>query len=208
MSHKPKPLKPTEGLYIIQDSIEKKYDTKFVQVKLDIATVYKELVRNRKPFFNHIISEIDNYKNNYNKVVLLFCVLYDIPGQPNIRHSVCIMFDTFKRELDIFDPNGIEIDPATWQSWTFKLSEILIHIKHELQIRYSIPNNKTIIYNRLVNIDSVCDNWVHFYLCRRIRDKCTQCDIDCILGNYAGLSAPDITNIACEITFDIVNKTI
>lgn len=208
MSPKPKALKPTEGLYTIQESIENYYYTKFVQVKLDIATVYNELIRNRKPFFNYVINEIDNYKNNYKKVVLLFCVLYDVPGHQNIRHSICLMLDTLNNQLDIFDPNGIENDPAAWQTWTFKLSEILIHLKQTLQIKFNIPANNSIIYNRLVNIDSVCDNWVHFYLCRRIRDNYTQRDIDCVLGNYAGLSTPDITDIAYEITFDILNKTI
>ena len=118
------------------------------------------------------------------------------------------MLDTLNNQLDIFDPNGIENDPAAWQTWTFKLSEILIHLKQTLQIKFNIPANNSIIYNRLVNIDSVCDNWVHFYLCRRIRDNYTQRDIDCVLGNYAGLSTPDITDIAYEITFDILNKTI
>lgn len=197
----PKALTANQGLYHIQDVLASKHNTKIVHHPLDLGVVYDSITRRRQPFFS-AIQDLVKRSSDYSNLVILFDVAYDVPGQPTIRHSVCAVVKYDPVEVDIFDSNGLESNPNV--KWTFQLSEILLHLSENITMK----PNKTIIYDRFINSNSVCDNWVHFFLCKRVRDGLSQQSMDDMLESISELHSDEITAFADEITEEIMCRTI
>ena len=179
---KPVALTANQGLHKIQEFLHSKHGMKFLHHQLDIETVYNSLDRKRRPFFTAV-----------EKLILPNTViLFDVTGKPNIRHAICMLCSP--NAVEIFDPNGTSGgEGADIPTWIDKLS----HIVEELCSLSCLP---TYAYDFNVNPNSVCDNWVHWFLYQRIHIGLSQLKISALLDHYDRLDKDELTAVACEIT--------
>lgn len=206
-NNQPKALTPDKGLYDIQNCLINKFNSRVVHHPLDIGVVYASLKRKRQPFFKSIMDLVKN-NSNYSYLIILLDVSYDVPKQPLIRHSVVVIVKYSiargNHEIDIFDSNGLESDLDLVGIWTFRLSEVLLYLKEKLKTY----TNNIVIYDRFININSICDNWVHLFMHQRICNGMSQLCIDAFLENISNLEINELTSFANQITNEIINKNI